>query len=172
MRKFKNLSNQEQVKLREQFIDLEKKLAQKDISEYTYLAISVFDHWLTREEFDSHLFNTSVEEQKLRNKALYSFSKNVVESTRVVNFKLCGLKSKQKPLFRSFTSEKAKLDYFLPVIGSSGKSFFLSVLPDLNVIFIESWDDTNIMYLKDKSVKPLIEKWAAESGVYCLDKWT
>ena len=170
MRKFKNLANQEQVKLREQFIDLDKIFAVEDTPTYTYLAISVFDHWLTKEEFDYHLVNTIDEKQNLRNEALYAFSKKVMSNTKVVNLKWGGLKGKRRPLFRSFTSEQAQLDYFLPAIGSSGKPFFLSALPDLNVIFIESWDDTNIMYLKDESVKPLIKKWAAESGVYCLDK--
>ena len=137
-----------------------------------YLAVSVFDHWLTRDEFDSYLGNVSDEEQKQRNEALYSFSKKVINGTRVVNFKWAGFKNKQGPKFRSFTSEESKFEYFSPAVDYSNKPLFLSVLPDLDIIFLESWDDTNIMYLKDISVKPQIEKWASESGVYCLDKWT
>ena len=172
MRKFKNLSKHGQAQLEDQFIDLDKVCAVEDSPAYTYLAISVFDHWLTRDEFNDLLVDVSDKEQKLRNEALYSFSRKVIAETSVTNFKWAGLRNKQKPRFRNFTSEKAKLDYFLPSIGFSDKPFLSVVLPDVSVICIESWDDTNIMYLKDISVRPQIEKWAAESGVYCLDKWT
>jgi hypothetical protein len=172
MKKFENLPKHEQTKFKVKFINLDKVCAVEDTPTYTYLAVSVFDHWLTRDEFYSYLGNVSDEEQKLRSAALYSFSKKVINGTRAVNFKWAGFKNKQEPKFRRFTSEKSKLEYFLPAVDYSNKALFLSVLPDLDIIFLGSRDDTNVMYLKDISVKPQIEKWAAESGVYCLDKWT
>ncbi|GLQ32702.1 hypothetical protein [Litoribrevibacter albus] len=171
MRRFKSLPEDDQAKLRDQFLDIEKAIAVEETPVYTYLAISVFDHWLTRSEFYEHLVDVSDKEQDIRNQALYSFSKKVISETQVLNFKWARSKGKQIVKFRDFTSREAKFEYFLPAVSESDKNFFQSVLPDLGIIFLENYEDTNIMYLKDISVKPKIEKWASESGVFCLEKW-
>jgi len=171
MRKYINLNKTSQNDLSNQFPDLMKLVCVEETTHYSYLAVSVFDHWLSREDSCKLLENVPKNEQEKRNAALYSFSKKIASETSVVNFKVSGKWTRAHPRFRDFTSNRAKLEYLRPAIEKSHHDFFKVVLPELGVVFFESWDDTNAMYLKDASVKEKIVQWAAECGVYCLDKW-
>ncbi|MFC3152324.1 hypothetical protein ACFOEK_14920 [Litoribrevibacter euphylliae] len=167
MRKFRNLPRPKQTEINRIFPDLQEAIERHE--GYTYIGITVFDHWLSRDEANQLLENVPEDEQKRRNQLLYNFSKKLLSEAEVLNFKFIGKWTKAKPLFRKFTSQEAALEYLNPAAGNNHKRFFEVVLPELKIIFMEGWDDTNIMYLKDASVKPLIQQWAKEAGVYCLD---
>jgi len=168
MRKFINLSKSGQHDLSTQFPDLLKLVCVEETPYYSYLAVSVHDGWLGREAFA--LDNPSMAEQKKRNEAMYVFSKKLASETSMVNFKISGKRNRWHPRFRDFTSNRAKIEYLRPAIEKSHGDFFKVILPELGVVFFESWDDTNVMYLKDSTVKVQIEQWAVECGVYCIDK--
>ncbi|BBM02533.1 hypothetical protein [Microbulbifer sp. GL-2] len=172
MRKFINLNKSKQEALLKQFPGLQKIIEVEPPDKYTFLAVSVFDHWLSREEARMLLDDVSGAEQKKRNEALYSFSKKLLKETEVINFRMAGKWSHSKPKFRRLTSDDAAFDYFKPAVSETSKRFFNVVIPELGVVFLESWDDTNVMYLLDDSVKPQLEEWAAECGVHCLANGT
>jgi len=170
MRKFKNLEKQRQKELTLQFPDLYKLSCVEETPYYKYLAISVFDHWLGCEEAIKLIDNVPMKEQLKRNEALYLFSQKLAAETEIINFKFCGTRSKVSPLFREFTSEQAKVNYLNPTLSDPNKPFFQMVLPELSMVFYESWDDTNVLYLRDESVEDSIKKWASECGVHCLEQ--
>lgn len=172
MRRFRNLSKSRQKELSIQFPDLYKLVCFEETPHYSYLAVSVFDHWLTREEGSALLENVSEIEQEKRNSALYSFSRMIASETEVLNFKFSGKWRSCSPLFRSFSSEQAKLEYLKPAISVPEKRFFQVLLPEFGAVFLENWDDTNILFLRDKSVEERVRTLATACGVYCLKKWT
>ena len=88
MRKFINLSKDRQEELTSNFPELFKIYCFEDSSHYKKVAISVFDHWLTREEFQND--SPSKEEHLRRNKSLHNFAKVMASKTEVLNFKFKG----------------------------------------------------------------------------------
>lgn len=169
MRNYRNLAESEQVKLREQFPDLLKLAQSEDTPNYHYLAVTVFDHWLSRDEANQLFENVPAQEQSRRNNALYTFSKKLASEADILSYKFCGRWANSKPKFRTFMSESFKLEYLAPAIAEANKKFFNVVIPELAMVFMESWDDTNIIYLRDKSIKGKLVDWADECGVYILD---
>jgi len=170
MRSFINLSIDKQAELTEQFPDLLRLACVEETPIYSYMAVSVFDRWLGQEDSVKFLNDVTKDEQIRRNDLLYSFSMKLSQNTDVVNFKLKGKWNNSYPCFRGFTSVEAKAKYFEPAISHTNKDFFRVVLPELNAVLFESWDDTNVLYLRDRSKVELINKWATECGVFCLEK--
>ena len=168
MRKFINLSKNRQAELRARFPDLLKISSVEDSLHYKQIAISVFDHWLSREEFLND--DPDKEERLRRDKKLHDFSKVMSSKTEVLNFKFKGKWERCYPSFRRFSSQDA-MEHYLRSAGENDSSnrFCQLVLPEFNAVFFESWDYTNIFYIQDDKVVPQIKKWAIESGVYCLE---
>jgi len=172
MRKLQNLSKNEQSELSTLFPDMEKLISVEETESYTYIAISVFDHWLGKEDSTEHLSNVSPKQQQKRDDKFNAFSNKIIENTEVVNFTMRGRPSSAHPLFRRFLSELAKREYMTRSSNYiSSKYFFKVALPELKAIYFESWDDTNVFYLRDEKNVALLETWANECGLYKLDKW-
>ena len=171
MRNYRNLAESEQIKLRGQFSDLLKLALSEDTPNYHYLAVNVFDHWLSRDEANQLFENVPAQEQSRRNNALYTFSKKLASEADVISYKFCGRWSSSKPKFRTFASEKVKLEYLVPALTKTSGSFFKVVIPDFSMVYVESWDDTNVMYLRDVSIKGRLMILAKECGVHILERW-
>lgn len=167
MRRFKNLDKQRQKALTSLFPDL-ADLGESD--NYHYVAVSVFDHWLNNTEVAELLDNVSDAEQKRRASALYSFSAKIASEYEVVNYKFVGKWASCYPLFRGFTSVEATLEYLKPAILSPRKETFHVAVPDLELVYVEDYDDTNVLFLRDRSVLNLLGEWAKICGLYCLEK--
>lgn len=170
MRNFINLSNKRQIELSEQFPDLLKLSCVEETPEYAYLAVSVFDHWLGREDSVRFLDDVPRAEQARRNSLLYSFSKKLAQNTEIINFKFRGKWNRSYPLFRGFTSTEAMEKYLEPATSHTSKDFFRVILPELGAVLFEGWDDTNVFYLRDSSKMNHIKEWASECGIFCLEK--
>ena len=172
MRKFLALGKNEQLQYREKFPDLDKLVAVEETDAYTYMAVSVFDHWLGPDDSVKYLSNISAEEQHERDKKFIQFSKKIIENTDVINFTLKGRWSNSQPQIRKFTSNQAKESYLASTPHNvSSNHFFRVILPELEAVYFESWDDTNVFYLRNPEHAETIEKWANECGLYRLDKW-
>jgi len=168
VRKFLNLSKNRQVELDKKFPDLFKIYCVEDSPHYKKVAITVFDHWLTREEFENDYPDKT--EQLRRDKSLQYFAKVMSKNTEILNFKFKGKWERCYPSFRKFISEKAMESYLYPAgDNDSSDKFCRLVLPEFSAVYFESWDYTNIFYIQDDKVIPYIKKWANESGVYCLE---
>ena len=168
VRKFLNLNKNRQVELDKKFPDLFKIYCVEDSPHYKKVAITVFDHWLTREEFENDFPDKT--ERLRRDKSLHDFAKVMSKNTEVLNFKFKGKWERCYPSFRKFSSQAA-MDIYLHPAGDNDSSdkFCRLVLPEFSAVYFESWDYTNIFYIQDDKVIPQIKKWANESGVYCLE---
>ena len=171
MRRFSVLNKKAQMELREKFPDLDKLVAVEDTSEYTYLAVSVFDRWLGHDDALKLLTDVSEEEQRTRDSKFIKFAEKLVSNTEILNFTFKGRWHKALPLFRSFASHTAKVNYLMCTPHNVDSSqFYKVVLPELEAVYFESWDDTNVLYLRNPEKAAKIESWANESGLYCLTR--
>ena len=172
MRRFRNLAQSQQSGLRAQFPDIDKVLAVEETDNYSYLAVSVFDHWLDQGEANRLLSNVSNCEQKLRDEKFDQLSRIIISTTDVYNFTIKGKGAKSSIVFREFTSDKFKEEYMMSASNYvSSNLFFHVALPELGALYFESWDDTNVFYLRNDDHKDLIKSWANKCGLFCLDKW-
>ncbi len=172
MRKFKNLLKAQQNDLLAMFPDIEKVIAVEETNTYKFLAISVFDRWLNQEDGIRLLSNVPPEEQAERDAKLNSFSERLIQETELINFTIKGRWSKSRISFREFLSINAKQAYMSKAPSDVGSNFFFKVaIPELEALYFESWDDTNVFYLRDEKTADLIESWARSCGLYCLSKW-
>ncbi|MDO6765345.1 hypothetical protein [Agarivorans sp. 1_MG-2023] len=170
MRKFQNLSQQEQAPLVELYPELEKVFSVEDTDKYRFMAISVFDHWLSEVEANKLLADVPEIEQRQRDKKFDSFSRVIAENTEVISFTFKGRRSKSRPVFRKFTSENSKAKYMESASNYVSNKYFFSVaLPKLEALYFEGSDDTNVFYLRNERFVYLIETWANACGLYCLD---
>ena len=168
MRKFLNLSKNRQVELNTKFPDLFKLYCVDETPHYKKVAVSVFDHWLTREEFQEDY--PEQEEKLRRDKSLHDFAKVMSKNTEVLNFKFKGKWERCLPSFRKFSSQETMDNYLHPAgDNDSSDKFCRLVLPEFEAVYFESWDYTNIFYIQDDKVIPQIKKRANESGVFCLE---
>jgi hypothetical protein len=172
MRKFLAFDKKNQLRFREQFPDLDKLVAVEETDAYTYMAISVFDRWLGPEDSMKYLSDVSIDEQQTRDAKFTQFAKKLIENTEVINFTFKGRWANARPQFRLFTSHQSKERYLLCTPHNLDSShFFKVVLPELDAVYFESWDDTNVFYLRNPKYAKQIEQWANECGLYRLDRW-
>jgi len=172
MRRFRVLDRGRQSRLRVQFPDIDKVLAAEDSEAYQYLAVSVFDHWLDEAEAAQLLADVSQPEQAQRDKRLNRFTACVVDHTEVLNVHLRGRPAKSRPVFRRFLSDTAMQQYMLISPGDiSRRRLFRVALPALDALYFESWDDTNVFYLRDPETAQKIRQWADSCGLFCLGHW-
>ena len=105
VRKFLNLSKNRQIELDKKFPDLFKIYCVEDSPYYNKVAITVFDHWLTREEFQNDFPDKT--ERLRRDKSLHDFAMIMSRNTEVLNFKFKGKWERCYPSFRKFSSQEA-----------------------------------------------------------------
>ncbi|MBU77784.1 MAG: hypothetical protein CMK63_12415 [Pseudoalteromonadaceae bacterium] len=166
MRRFLNVSKQRQKELEAQFPNLIDLVQVNETTEYTYLAVSIFDHWLTREESMDLLADLDRNEIERRTSIFDEFNQLLLEKTEVLTFRFRGMNG-DKPKFKSFVSKQAQSSY----IRQTDMGMYKTVLPELNAVYFEGYDDTNIFYLQDLTVKSFIESCASKVGLHCLEHW-
>lgn len=160
----------EQNKLSQLFPDIEKVICAQDSDAYKFMAVSVYDRWLEEEDTLRPLAKVSPEEQRSRDEKFAVFSKKIIENTDVINLTMKGRCPKPQPVFRKFLSKTAKLQHMRNASSHVSRcDFFKVALPELEALYFESWDDTNIFYLRNEKSANIIESWANESGLYRLD---
>ena len=166
MRKFLNVSKQRQKVLEAQFPKLLDLAQVNETKEYTYLAVSIFDHWLTQEESMELLGDLDENEIEYRASMFDKFNQLLSEQTEVLTFRFRGING-DKPKFKSFLSQEAQSSYF----RQTDMGMYQAVLPEFNAVYFEGYDDTNVFYLRDLSVKSFIESCANKVGLHCLEHW-
>ncbi len=143
---------------------------------YKWLYISVYDHWLSREdEKDKEQieeFFKFNDENHPKSILLSEFNLKLFQNTNVLNFRPIGKKNyslnrKKKISFRKFVSfEKFKL-----VAGSPRNYFFPNlVLPDLKAIYFPGKNLAHLLIYKDADLLHGLKKWVAESNLYIINE--
>ncbi|ODB33487.1 hypothetical protein BB427_22230 [Pseudoalteromonas sp. BMB] len=166
MRKFLNVSKQRQKALEKQFPNLIDLAQVNEMKGYTYLAISIFDHLLTRDESIELWGGLDTNEIIRRASKFETFNQLLSEQTEILTFRFRGLRG-DKPKFKSFLSQQVQSSY----LRQTDIGMYQVVLPELNAVYFEGYDDTNVIYLQDPSVRPIIESCAEKVGLHCLEHW-
>jgi hypothetical protein len=132
-------------------------LHEEERKSYFSLAVSTFDHWLTRDEAEV-LFDISEEEQIKRNTGHFKFCELLYKETTVYDIKCKKRRKKNHHHFRKFSnysSFKKRVDndsYF------QGHNFYMLALPDYEAIYHQHYDDTQILYFRNpEKIKPFRE---------------
>jgi hypothetical protein len=133
------------------------------------LSVSVFDHWLSREEACEKLENVPAAEQARRDALLAGFCSRMIAATEVISFVQRGRQCR-RIIFRKFLSKKVTSEYCRPHGGKLfGHRHFHVVLPALQCALYEGWDDTYHFYFTRPGIVEAAHDWASQSGVYLLD---
>lgn len=133
------------------------------------LSITVFDHWLTRDEANALLQNVTPEEQAIRTSRQAKFCALLVARTPVLSFAF-RRRARDRTIFREFTSAEALSKYCTPNGGKTLKHrHFQVLLPELNCAFFEGWDDTHQFYVNNSTSIDLIHQLAGQCGLHLLE---
>lgn len=133
------------------------------------LSVSVFDHWLSREEACEKLANVPPHEKVRRDALLADFCSRMIAATEVISFAQRGRQCR-RIIFRRLLSKAVAAEYCRPHGGRVfGRSHFRVVLPEFQCALYEGWDDTYHFYFTQPGIVEAAHGWASQSGVYLLD---
>lgn len=133
------------------------------------IAVTVFDHWLSRDEANKLLEHVSQEEQANRSARHAKFCALLVARTPVLSF-VFRRRAKDRVTFRKFSSHEALTKYCTPSGGKTlGHRQFQVVLPELGCAFFESWDDTHHFYFTNPVAIAPLREWAEQCGLHLLE---
>ncbi len=164
-----NLPESRQTELRRQFPWLKAVVYDEERpSNLKVLSLTVFDHWLSRDEACELLEGVSPEEQEARDARHANFCALVATETPVLSFAF-RRRAHDRTVFREFKSREALVKYFTPYAASTlGHRQFHVVLPELGCAFFESWDDTHHFFFTDPIATNPIQGWAQQCGLFLL----
>jgi hypothetical protein len=167
-RRLLNLPIFRQEELRQQFPWLRELIEDERPDHVQVVSVTVFDHWLSRDEACALLENVPTFEQSRRDALHASFCKSLVATTEVLSFRFRGRRD-DRLVFREFTSKDELARYCAPNGGRTlGHRQFQVALPELNCVYLESWDDTNHFFFTEPTAINYIQQLAEKSGLYVL----
>ena len=169
MRRLLNVTKERQRELQSIYSWL-RTVHENEEKDTSVLFVSVFDHWLTRDEACALLENVPPKEQLRRDTALADFCSRIVCETEVLSFALRGRK-RDRLIFRRFTSSAPLSAYVTPNGGKTfGHRHFYVALPELRCALYESWDDTYQIYFAEPAGMDVIARLAKAAGLYTLSR--
>ena len=145
-----------------------QKVIEKENTDYKMIFVSVFDHWLTQDEFQPKIHTEDTEEIKIRRENLQNFIIGLFNVTPTFNWKI---KRRNRFFLYPFETIKQILNKceIQNQHGETGQRYDI-ILPEFQAVYSEEWDWTNIIWFRDQEkIKPLIEL-AEKSGLYILTK--
>lgn len=165
MRRLLNVSNDRQQELASIYPWLHS-VDEGEEKNVQMLSVSVFDHWLTREQACVWLENTPPKEQLRRDALHAAFCNRIAHETEVLSF-VFRRRQRNRLVFRKFTSNVPLLAYCTPHGGKTlNHRRFHVVLPDLHCAYYESRDDTNHFYFTEPALTHSVVEWANECGLH------
>ena len=145
-----------------------QKLIEKEDTDYQMIFVSVFDHWLTQNEFQPDIHTEDSKEIAGRREKLQNFIVGLFNMTPTFTWK-----AKRNNRFYLYPLETVKQILNKCQIqnqhGETGQRYDI-ILPELKAVYSEEWDWTNIIWFRDQEkIQPMIEL-AEKSGLYILKK--
>ncbi|MBA1245875.1 hypothetical protein [Pseudomonas japonica] len=177
LRRLENVSKSRQSHLEGRFSWLAAVIQGEEFDRSRVLWVSVFDHWLSREDANALLENIPPEEESRRNMLLEGFCGEMIANTEVLSFAM-RRHGRCRPVFRSFKSKDMLLGYCRPGGGTLfghprrygfRHRHFQVALPEFGCIFQEYWDSTYYFYSSSPQLEEAARRWAARTGVYILN---
>ena len=145
-----------------------QQLIEKEDTDYQMIFVSVFDHWLTQDEFQTEIHTENENELRIRRQNLQNFINGLFEITPTYSWKI---KRKNRLfIYRFDTLNKIQKKCDIPnQHGETGQRYDI-ILPEVQAVYSEEWDWTNIIWFRDKKkIEPLIEL-VKKSGLHILIK--
>ena len=161
MRTFRNVPLKKQQALLSLYPVLDTDDGDK-IRKWHSVAISIFDHWLNRDEYSQFFTNRTLELQSDIDKQWLSFYRCIALEP---NLFLAKYRSLGRVIFKEPRSPKLLTNR---LSMSDESSFIKLVMPEYNAIYEQYYDDTHFLYFEcHQLVKPLLDTIRA-SGMYVL----
>ncbi|WP_298248375.1 hypothetical protein [uncultured Christiangramia sp.] len=137
-------------------------------SDYDIIFISVFDHWLTENEFNKEIHEIGEKEIANRRRKFENFISELYDLTPTYLWKY----KKQNRFYIYSVNSKNHLLKRCDIknqTGESGKRYDI-ILPEFRAVYSEEWDWTNIIRFKERDkIEPLLTL-AREIGLNVLEK--
>lgn len=145
-----------------------QRLIEKEDTDYQMIFVSVFDHWLTQDEFQPEIHTEDPKEIAERRYKLQNFIIGLFNITPTFTWKR--KRNNRIFLYRLETEKQILIKCAIQnQHGETGQRYDI-ILPELRAVYSEEWDWTNIVWFKDQAkIQPLIEL-AEKSGLYILMK--
>jgi hypothetical protein len=170
MRNFRNLSKKENEELSEKFSFLLKYNEDCTEDDFSWAAITVFDHWLYETESFTIIADATDTEKKAWSEVVKSFLVQLVELESPIKYKYIGRNSKQKLQFSHYISDG---NFGLYVAKLFDEVYHPNlVFPRLGV---ELWFEDNwTIHFKYKSQVDCLEmfKLASQKGLFILPAYS
>ena len=163
----KKLTNQELKNIKYQIPSIQE-LIENENEKYDLIFISVFDHWLTENEFNNEIHEIDKKEIIDRRKKFENFISELYDLTPTYLWKY----KKQNRFYIFSVNSKSHLLKRCDIknqTGESGKRYDI-ILPEFRAVFCEEWDWTNIIKYKEREkIEPLLNL-AKKVGLNVLEK--
>lgn len=168
MKILSSVSNVEAELIHQKFPLLEKVLERDSDGGMQKIAISVFDHWL-RDESEWYLMDCfEGPERIIRDRKLEAHWAALFDLTPAYTPRYRGRwPNKAKLVLKRYTNREGFLSQSR-LRMTKGPSQFL-ILPKLECIYAAGWDDTNILYFKNKEVAKPVLDLATKAGLFHLN---
>ncbi len=152
--------------LRENLPDLENVLLEDDSLKYSEVAISIFDHWLSKEEM-SQIFISDKTEIMDRRKKFEEFVQRISVETSIFSFKL-----KKSGLFftKSEMDNSFKKRCGFHIMTEDGGNNYTLLLPDISAIYLSGFDWTDRLLFLDRSKVEDLISIAKSCGLNAIEK--
>jgi len=168
MKILSRVSDVETDLIHQQFPLLKKVLEKDSDGGMQKIAISVFDHWL-RDESEWYLMDRfEGPERIIRDKKLEAHWAAIFDLTPAYTIRYRGRwPNKAKLVLKRYTNREGFLSQSRLRMTKRPSQFV--ILPKLECIYAAGWDDTNILYFKDKEVAKPVLDLAAKAGLFHLN---
>lgn len=167
MKILSRISDVEANIIHQQFPLLQNILEKESDGGMQKIAISVFDHWL-HDESEWHLMDCfEGAERIIRDRKLEAHWAGIFDLTPAYTIRYRGRwPSKAELVIKRYTNRDGFLSQSRLRMTKSPSQFL--ILPKLECIYAAGWDDTNILYFKNKElVKPILDV-ATKVGLFHL----
>ena len=163
MRAFRTISKKKHDELLEDFPVLDTDEYEK-LGEWNSVAITVFDHWLSRGDAIRYIDNRTLNEQKY-------FDSTWAKFNQLIASKLNPYLAKYRSVGRVVFKEPKSIELLTKRLDlTNDQSFITLVFPEQRAIYEQSYDDTHLLYFEchDK-IRPILEI-IEKSGLYAFPR--
>ena len=135
-----------------------------DISPFQKVAVSIFDRWLLE---DHHLLEwADYREREDRNRKLLCHWDRIFRETDVYTIRFRGRWPKKQ---RIVSKKYVDREGYLRRCHFDWEKFQWGIIPEYEAIYHEHWDDTNVLWYRDRKQADVVLKWAQECGLHAIE---
>ena len=138
-------------------------------SAYEYRAVSIFDAWLGKAR--SQELDEAQADYDARSIPLDQFNRLLLTKIEALGIAVDVPLNVDSPTLHEFTSPEEAQQYAQHCdADAASDGFFRLILPEVEAVYLESWDFTNVFFLLNLSCLPLINEPAEQAGVHVLER--